>query len=132
MPDLARQLDAIMRKPADFATSVDKTGTKMVTYSLKPLDGVELAVFVGVRGQQKAWRFGLEGIRCDRIDELGIEVVELQRGDGRPLSPSWYRIKGGPLEGDLVKVFPGERAGFCNVMPGTPPYWEHQGEKTPR
>lgn len=132
VPDLAKQLDAIMRDPTAFASGKDDTGQKTVTYNLKPLDGIGLAYFAGVRGQKKAWRFGLEGMRCDRIDELGIEVVELQRGDGRPLSASWYRIKGGPLEGILVKVFPGESAGLCNVMPGTPPYWEHQGEKTPR
>jgi hypothetical protein len=129
VPVLATQLDGIMRAPADFASGKDDTGDKTVTYNLKPLDGVGLAYFVGVRGQPKAWRFGLESMRCHRIGELGLELVELQRGDGRPLSASWYRVEGGPLSKLLVKVFPGAAADLCNVMPGTPTYWELEGER---
>jgi hypothetical protein len=129
--ELAALLDRIAREPGKHSTGKDDTGTKTVTYNLKPMEGVGLAYFVGARGQAKVWRFGLEGMRCDRIAELGVEVVTLQQGDGRPLSASWYRIKGGPLEGLLVKVFLGEGPGLCNVMPGTPPYWKHQGEHPP-
>lgn len=127
--DLAKLLDATMRDPAAHSTSKDDTGTKTVTFQLKPIEGVALAYFVGLRGQKQAWRFGLEGIRCDRLDELGFELVELKKGDGRRLSASWYRIKGGLLEGILVKTYPGDEPGICTFLPGTPPYWEHQGEK---
>jgi hypothetical protein len=131
VPALAEQLDAIRRKPADFATGKDDTGSKTVTFNLRPIQGVGLAHFVGYRGNAKAWRFGLEGAKCELLNELGLEVAELVRGDGRPLSPSWYRVKGGPLEQSLVKVFPGDGPGLCNIMPGREEYWEQQGD-TPK
>jgi hypothetical protein len=129
--ELATLLDTIVRDPSKHSTGKDDSGVKTVTYSLKPIEGVGLAYFVGVRGEKKSWRFGIEGVRCDRLAELGVELAVLKRGDGRRLSASWFRIKGGPLEGLLVKTYPGDDPGLCTFMPGTPPYWEHQGEKPP-
>jgi hypothetical protein len=128
---LAEQLNAIRRKPADFATGKEDYGGATITFRLKPIEGIESAVFVGYRGDPKAWRFGLEGIHCERVRELGIEVVELVHGDGRPLSASWFLIKGGPLENAWVKVFPGESALLCNVMPGRQEYWQREHD-TPK
>ncbi len=131
VPALAEQLNAIRRQPADFSTGKDDSGEKTVTFNLRPIEGVGTAYFVGYRGDAKAWRFGLEGAKCELLDELGLELAELVRGDGRPMSPSWYRIKGGPLEGSLVKVFPGDEPGRCNIMPGQQEYWQRQGD-TPK
>ncbi len=121
-------LDKIRSDPKGYAISEDK-GAKQTTYTLKPLDGVGHANFVGFRGDSQAWRFSLEGIRCERIDDLGLRVTELERGDGRPLSASWYSVEGGPLDGLWVKSYPGSEAGLCDVMPGTPPYWARQHDK---
>jgi hypothetical protein len=83
---------------------------------------------VAHKSDATSWRFGLESIRCDRLGELGLDLSEVSRGDGRPLSASWYRVKGGPLNMALVKVFPGEGPGLCNVMPGSAAYWAERGE----
>lgn len=131
VPELAAQLGAIMRKPADFATSKDSSGEKTVTFQLRDLPGVGLASFVGYRNDAKAWRFGLEGARCELVDDLGIEVVLLERGAGGPLAAAWYAVKGGPLEHVLAKVFT-RSDGLCDVLPGSAEYWQQQGEKPPR
>ena len=118
---LATSLAQMLRQPADYTTSKDNSDTKTITFFLRPIAGIELTSLVRVRDEPEAWRFGLEGMPCARVDELGLEVSQLSRG--------WYRVQGGPLDQTLVKVSPGKGEGICNIMPGTAQYWEHQGEK---
>jgi hypothetical protein len=131
VPELAAKLGAILLKPADYATGKDDSGRKTVTFSLRELPGIGLAEFIGYRGKPEAWRFELDSMRCTDVAELGLEVVEVSRGDGRPLSAGWYRVRGGPLDGARVKVYPARGQGLCNVLPGTQDYWKLAGETPP-
>lgn len=131
VPDLAGRLGAIMRKPIDFSEGVDKTGQKTISFRLKPLPGIEYAEFVGYRGEEKAWKFDLEITECETIDELGVEAAQISKPNGA-LGFTWFRIKGGPLEGALAeRNFSSVGAVQCSIRVATPPYWEHEGITVP-
>lgn len=49
--------------------------------------------------------------------ELGVEVVELHHGAGTHEDASWYRVKGGPLDGALVEVLVEETGGLPTDFP---------------
>ncbi len=128
VPELAKRLDAIRRKPDTFATSKD-TDDKLITFPLKSLPGIGSAYFVEARRDAKAWRFGLDYLRCDELGQLGLDVEEIERRKGVG-SSAWYKINGGPLDGALVKVFAKSvtEPDVCSVMPGSVEYWRMQGD----
>jgi hypothetical protein len=128
LPELAARLGKIMADPAKHATNKD-VGNETVTFYLKPFAGFVMPMFIGYRKNKKAWRFQLEYMRCDEIDQLGLEVTLLEREEapiGGGYFNAWYEVDGGPLSGCWVKVHSKsvDEPHECVVMPGTPPFWE--------
>lgn len=131
---LARAMGGIIENPDLAARSVDKTGKKTLTWSLKPLPGVGFPYFVRYRSDKDAWRFGLENMPCSRIGELGLTLHEISRREapiGRGMYVAWYAIEGGPLDGTFAKVSPMgvNDVEHCTVLPGTGSYWALSGQK---
>jgi len=136
LPDLAKHLGAIIAAPAQYATNKD-VDKETVTYDLKPFAGFSTAMFIGYRNNQKAWRFQLEFMPCDDIDQLGLEVTELERAEapiGHGYFNAWYEVTGGPLSGCWVKVHSKsiDEPNTCVVMPGTPPFWQTRRGDMPK
>lgn len=136
LPNLAKQLGDIVAGPAQYTSSKD-VSEQTVTYYLKPFAGFVMPMFIAHRNEPKVWRFGLEYMRCDEIDQLGLEVTELERIEapiGRGYFNAWYEIDGGPLSGCWVKVHSKsvDEPHICAVMPGTPTFWRARSGDLPK
>ncbi len=128
LPELAKRLGEIIAAPAQYATNKD-VSKETTTYYLKPFAGFVMPMFIAYRKEPKVWRFGLEYMRCDEIDQLGLEVAELERAEapiGHGYFNAWYEVDGGPLSGCWVKVHSKsvDEPHICTVMPGTPTFWK--------
>lgn len=125
----ANLLGQVMRDPDAFDATPDLSGEKTTTWTFST-QNAKHAVFVRFKRNPDAWRFGLEGMRCEALELLGLSVQEISRSRGLGgRSQAWYLVKGGPLDGCYAKVF--TDGAECMVLPGTQDYWRAQGERLP-